>query len=104
MLVMNKKKINALKQESDLLRVQLNRKSYWLNHAFYFIISHGYLKEYSDFKDSYRGVDPHADAIKYMICTLYPEYQDERTRNRNRLCSMSLDVIDSICKLFHIHS
>lgn len=102
---MNKKKINALKEESDKLRVQLRQQGYWLNHAFYFILSHGYLKEYSDFKESYRGTDPHADALQYIICTLYPEYveRDKREKTRNRFCFMSLNMVDGICRFFHIH-
>ena len=98
---MNKKKIKALSEENAMLRVKLSKQNYWLNHAFYFILSHGYLKEYSDFKEEYRGMDPHADSVQYIICTLYPEYQ--KTRNRNRLSYLPLLMVEAICRRFNIH-
>lgn len=40
------------------------------NEAYFFILSHGLLKEFGDFCKTYRSDDPHLDCVKYLLLSL----------------------------------
>ena len=59
----NKLTMQSMAVLSKRLEVEMNAK----NKAYYFILSHGYFKEFVEFNKTYHSENPHKDCVKSLL-------------------------------------
>ncbi|SET22164.1 hypothetical protein [Prevotella sp. kh1p2] len=64
---METESIKTLKNQLKRMIQKFEVEKYCKNEAYYFILSHGLLDQFSEFSINYNVDDPHRDCVEYLL-------------------------------------